>query len=206
MASFNHSTSNPFAGDQAPSSSISRLTPLTSASSHAETQANRVASASPLDSGLNAELQERAGVVMKAAEAQFALSGSWVAFYREMLGTEGLVHRTFPVATEFAQFQKSKQFAELQEMVAALRSHESTKGDTNEPEKMITIRLPKSLHDALTQESNDLNLSINKLCISKLLQRIESRFVPVQQGRRRGRKPGPQGPRKKASPEQNSDN
>ena len=62
---------------------------------------------------------------------------------------------------------------------------------------MITIRLPKSLHDTLRTEADDMNLSINKLCISKLLQRIESRFVPVQQGRRRGRRPGPQGPRKR---------
>ena len=65
------------------------------------------------------------------------------------------------------------------------------------PERKITIRLPKSLHDSLRIESEALKLSINKLCISKLLQRIESRFVPVQQGRRRGRRPGPQGPRKK---------
>jgi hypothetical protein len=62
---------------------------------------------------------------------------------------------------------------------------------------MITIRLPKSLHDSLKEEADELNLSINKLCISKLLQRIESRYVPIQQGRRRGRRPGPQGPRKK---------
>ena len=34
-------------------------------------------------------------------------------------------------------------------------------------------------------ESEEMNLSINKLCISKLLQRIESRFTPIQQGRRR---------------------
>jgi hypothetical protein len=64
---------------------------------------------------------------------------------------------------------------------------------------MITIRLPASLHDALKAEADELNLSINKLCISKLLQRIESRYIPIQQGRRRGRKPGPQGPRPKAT-------
>ena len=93
--------------------------------------------------------------------------------------------------------EKQQEIAELQEMVAAVRSQDSSKGDSAEPERMITIRLPKSLHDSLRIEADDLNLSINKLCISKLLQRIESRFVPVQQGRRRGRRPGPQGPRKK---------
>ncbi|WP_146454533.1 hypothetical protein [Rubripirellula tenax] len=141
---------------------------------------------------------------MKQAQDAFAKTGSWVVFFREILGKEGVVQSAFPDTAGFVQFQQGKQYAELQEMVAALRSQDSSKGDAAEPERMITIRLPKSLHDMLTDESEELNLSINKLCISKLLQRIESRFVPVQQGRRRGRRPGPQGPRKAAVAEQKS--
>ncbi len=80
-------------------------------------------------------------------------------------------------------------------MLAAIRSQDSSKGDAAEPERMITIRLPKSLHEALANESEEVKLSINKLCITKLVQSVESRFVPVQRGRRRGRRPGPQGPR-----------
>jgi predicted HicB family RNase H-like nuclease len=114
-----------------------------------------------------------------------------------MLGSEGVVRKLFTNPTEMRAFEESSEFAELQEMVAAMRSEDSSKGDATEPERMITIRLPKSLHDALRIEADEMNLSINKLCISKLLQRIESRFVPIQQGRRRGRRPGPQGPRKK---------
>ena len=63
-------------------------------------------------------------------------------------------------------------------MVAAMRSQDPSKGDASEPERMITIRLPKSLHDSLKEEADEMNLSINKLCISKLLQRIESRLHP----------------------------
>ncbi len=149
--------------------------------------------------------QSRAAEIMQAAETQFADSGCWVAFYREMLGPAGLVNKTFPTPDEHELFCRGKQFAELQEMVAALRSHEMAKGDMTEPEKMITIRLPQSLHQALTEEGELLNLSINKLCITKLLQRTESRFTPVQQGRRRGRKPGPQKPRTAKAKEQSDD-
>lgn len=134
--------------------------------------------------------------MLRVAEAAFAATGSWVAFYREMLGADGVVRKLFPTSETMRQFEKSSEFAELQEMVAAMRSQDNSKGDAAEPERMITIRLPKSLHDSLRIEAEELNLSINKLCISKLLQRIESRFIPVQQGRRRGRRPGPQGPRK----------
>jgi Rad3-related DNA helicase len=144
-------------------------------------------------------LKQRSREVLRIAEEAFSQTGSWVEFYREMLGADGIVRKLFPEAEEMRAFERSGEFEELQEMIAALRSQDQSKGDATEPERMITIRLPKSLHDSLRIESDELNLSINKLCISKLLQRIESRFIPIQQGRRRGRRPGPQGPRKKQS-------
>ena len=141
---------------------------------------------------------EIASEILKLAADAFAKTGSWVVFYRELLGRNGVAYKSFKTDESMAWFQTTPQHAEIQEMVAALRSQDSAKGDAVEPERMITIRLPKSLHDVLTAESEQMNLSINKLCISKLLQPPESRYIPVQQGRRRGRRPGPQGSRKKS--------
>jgi predicted HicB family RNase H-like nuclease len=143
--------------------------------------------------------KEKAIEILKTAGDAFAATGNWVVFYRDVLGANGIAQRTFDTEAKFEQFQKTPQYAELQEMVAALRSQDTSKGDAVELEKMITIRLPESLHKVLTDEAESMNLSINKLCISKLLQPVEGRFVPVQQGRRRGRRPGPQGSRKKNS-------
>ena len=147
----------------------------------------------------NGELpvEQRGREALRLAQEAFAKTGSWVLFYREILGPTGVVRQLFPKPEQLRIFEASREFAELQEMVAAMRSQDPSKGDASEPERMITIRLPKSLHDSLKEEADEMNLSINKLCISKLLQRIESRFIPIQQGRRRGRRPGPQGPRKK---------
>ena len=148
---------------------------------------------------------ERGREVIRLAQEAFAKTGNWVVFYRELLGANGIVRKLFSDLEELRLFEQSTEFAELQEMVAAMRSQDGSKADASEPERMITIRLPKSLHDALKRESEESNLSINKLCISKLLQPIEGRFIPIQQGRRRGRKPGPQGPRKQlgSQPESN---
>jgi predicted HicB family RNase H-like nuclease len=162
---------------------------------HTEAVSSRL-NLSPLNGEL--PLEERGQEALRLAQEAFTQTGSWVVFYREMLGAEGVVRKLFTESSEMRFFEKSTQFVELQEMVAAMRSQDASKGDSTEPERMITIRLPKSLHDALTIEAEEMNLSINKLCISKLLQRIESRFIPIQQGRRRGRRPGPQGPRKTA--------
>ena len=136
---------------------------------------------------------------LRVAQDAFAKTGNWVVFYREILGVDGVVRKLFTTAEQMRAFETTSEFSELQEMVAAVRSQDTSKGDSAEPERMITIRLPKSLHDSLRAESDEMNLSINKLCISKLLQRIDTRYVPVQQGRRRGRRPGPQGPRKKVN-------
>jgi len=55
-------------------------------------------------------------------------------------------------------------------------------GDTpkaqEEETKVITVRLPVSLHEALREEAHEHRTSVNKLCISKLLQFIDHDFVP----------------------------
>ncbi len=145
---------------------------------------------------VNVPREQKGKEVLRLAQEAFAKTGSWVVFYREMLGVDGIVRKLFSDSESMREFEASDEFAELQEMVAAMRSQDPSKGDSAEPERMITIRLPMSLHDALKVESAEMNLSINKLCISKLLQPVAGRFIPLQQGRRRGRRPGPQGPRK----------
>ncbi|MEL6107377.1 MAG: hypothetical protein AAFU85_15160 [Planctomycetota bacterium] len=139
--------------------------------------------------------QERCAQSLRLAEEAFAKTGSWVIFFREILGVDGVVRRLFTDPDELARFIEGPEYGTLQEMLAAVRSQDQSKSDSAEPERMITIRIPRSLHDLLRVESEACDLSINKLCISKLLQPIESRFIPEQRGRRRGRRPGPQGAR-----------
>ena len=70
---------------------------------------------------------------------------------------------------EYVKFEQSEEFAEIQKMVAGLRTRKAG-GGKNEPTRVITVRLPESLHEALKAEASDHNTSMNKLCISKLLQ------------------------------------
>jgi hypothetical protein len=49
---------------------------------------------------------------------------------------------------------------------------------------VITVRLPKSLHEALRHEAHNHKTSMNKLCISKLLQVIADDLVPSDLERR----------------------
>lgn len=127
-------------------------------------------------------LAERVGEVREAAFEAFARTGNWVVFYRELLGVDGICRKAFPDPDEWERFVASDVYRDLQEMLAALRGQDLDKAAAAEPEKMITIRIPVSLHAALHSEAKAANLSLNKLCISKLLQSIDSRFVPDHRG------------------------
>ncbi len=150
------------------------------------------------------DFETRCRRAAELCEEAFAMTGSWVVFFREMLGRKGVVAKLFPDQEERQAFIQREEYATVQEALAAVRSQDQSKSDAAEPERMITIRIPRSLHEVLQDEADECSLSINKLAISKLLQPVNPRFVPEQRGRRRGRRPGPQGTREKHNQAANS--
>jgi predicted HicB family RNase H-like nuclease len=94
----------------------------------------------------------------------------WVTFFREVLGVSGAARKVFASQEEFVAFEKSDEYGAIQQMVNGLRLRKGGAGAQYEPTRVITVRLPESLHEALKAEASDHNTSMNKLCISKLLQ------------------------------------
>lgn len=137
-------------------------------------------------------LEHRAAQVLRMAEEAFALTGSWVVFYRTMLAPGGVVDQLYTNSVARRYFETTREFAELLEMVTAIRSQDDSGSGTHEPTRMITIRVPRSLHAATIRESEELELSINAYCVTKLLQPANPRFTPLELGKRRGRRAGPQ--------------
>lgn len=107
--------------------------------------------------------------VLQVAKPLFHEKPDWVTFFRETLGVKGAARAVFPSQEEYVLFEQSTEFAEIQKMVASLRTRKAG-GSKNEATRVITVRLPESLHEALKAEASDHNTSMNKLCISKLLQ------------------------------------
>jgi len=132
---------------------------------------------------LEARTTNKRQEVLRVAQGLFQQSPDWVSFYREVLGLGGVVRQAFTTAEHLAEFEQSDEYAEIQAMLAKLRAlpnKEPIKLDeTNgESTRVITVRMPKSLHEALKLEAHDRKTSMNKLCISKLLQVIDEDLVP----------------------------
>ena len=133
----------------------------------------------------------RGAEILRLANEAFAQTGSWVVFYREMMGVGGVVDQVFPDPADRRSFETSPEFRELLEMLTSLRSVDQSKVNAYEPSRVITIRMPRSLHNSIVREAAELELSINKFCLTKLLQPAAKRFTPEESGKVRGRRPGP---------------
>lgn len=118
--------------------------------------------------------------VQRIARALFHQSPHWVTFFREVLGANGVVKNIF-ADEEISAFETTDEYLEIQQMVAQLRARVQPERP-DEPTRVITIRLPQSLHEALTDEAHAHRTSVNKLCISKLLQVVDEELIPNAKG------------------------
>jgi predicted HicB family RNase H-like nuclease len=117
--------------------------------------------------------------IKDAIETLFATKPDWVKFYREVMGLQGLVREAFPTMEAMAEFEQTETYRQIHRMVTELRRQAPPEDLEEEATKVITVRIPQSLHEALRIEAYEHHTSMNKLCISKLLQFIDGENVPA---------------------------
>ncbi|HUT12194.1 MAG TPA: toxin-antitoxin system HicB family antitoxin [Thermoguttaceae bacterium] len=116
--------------------------------------------------------------VQQLAQSLYTQSPDWMTFYREVFGLQGAIRQRFPTRSQLDEFEQTEAYREIQEMLAKLREHKPPVTNPEEPTQAITVRLPKSVHEALRVEAHEHRTSMNKLCISKLLQFIDDELIP----------------------------
>jgi len=122
-------------------------------------------------------MDRRARQVLRFAEALFEKNPDWVTFFREILGVNGVVSKLYPKVEDMDEFERSEANTRVQYLITRLRERPD-EGQNRVPQRMITVRLPAPLHAALVAEADKRRVSMNSLCISKLLQMIDDEHVP----------------------------
>jgi len=125
--------------------------------------------------------------ILTVAENLYRQDPDWVTFFREVVGVDGAVRKNFPTFEELTVFEQSEEFDAIQKMLVKLREKRATADPETEPTRVITVRLPKSMHEYLRTEAHDLRTSMNKLCISKLLQVIDEEMIPNERSGSNGK-------------------
>ena len=134
--------------------------------------------ATPTTPPMAASEENRRREVYRIAGELYRQNPDWVTFFREVLGVEGVARRVYPSTDDFLSFEQTEEYTEIQQMVAKLRESNRAQAQGSEPTRVITVRLPKSLHESLRTEAHERRTSMNKLCISKLLQVIDGNLIP----------------------------
>ena len=116
--------------------------------------------------------------VLQVADNLYRQDPDWVTFFREVVGIDGILRKKFPSFEELTKFEQTDEFDRIQKMLVKLREKRNASDPETEPTRVITVRLPKSMHEYLRTEAHDLRTSMNKLCISKLLQVIGEEMIP----------------------------
>ena len=132
-----------------------------------------MASRSEAQSTVPESTDPQATSVLQVAERLHAMGPDWVVFVREVLGVEGIVRRSFPSATALSHFECSPQYARIREMLDDLRNRQRERPTSREAQRVVTVRMPRSLHESLKAEADTMRVSINTLCISKLLKILD---------------------------------
>ncbi len=114
---------------------------------------------------------QRCQLVLAKAQEIRAHQSDWVVFFREMLGVNGFARSVFDNPDEYLQFEQSRTYAEIQKIISEMRGEQPAK--KVEETKVITVRLPESLHESLKAEAQEHHTSMNKLCITKLLKALD---------------------------------
>lgn len=117
----------------------------------------------------------QAAAVLQVAERLYGMDPEWVVFFREILGVDGMVRRTFSDPESLIRFECSPQYARIREMLDTLRSRQQDRPAEREAQRVVTVRMPRSLHETLKNEAGLLRVSVNTLCISKLMKLLDER-------------------------------
>jgi len=123
------------------------------------------------------EFARQCSEVHRIAAAFFDEAPDWVTFFRDILGVNGVVRRCFTSFDEVAKFERTEYYTSIQKMLVKLR--ERRVDGESEPTRVMTVRIPRSVHEYLRTEAHDLRTSMNKLCLTKLLRSIEQEMIPA---------------------------
>ena len=117
-----------------------------------------------------------AAAVLEVAERLHSMKPEWVVFFREVLGVDGIVRRTFNTPEALVRFECTPHYARIREMLDELREseRERERPADRETQRVVTVRMPSALHETLKAEADQMRVSINTLCISKLMKLIDS--------------------------------
>ena len=124
-----------------------------------------------------AKTQTPAQELLALARVAAKKSTGWIELSNEIYGLGGPFARLFPDLASRTAFAKSAEYEELSAMIESLSAPVEDRAGPVVSGKLL-LRLPVSLHAALTREAEQEGVSVNQLCVAKLSAQLAAIVRP----------------------------
>jgi predicted HicB family RNase H-like nuclease len=115
----------------------------------------------------------KAQQAVEMAREAAATAKDWRDFWNVLFGINGQLTELFPTRAQREQFAKTEEHAAIMALLEQLQAEEEGVPEPPSDAKgRFVLRLPKSLHAALTAEAKAEGVSLNQLCVAKLATRL----------------------------------
>jgi hypothetical protein len=122
------------------------------------------------------EIMAKAKQVLKFAESRAKEAADWLELHFALFGVGGIANDLFTTETERTAFCRTVEYKRLLSLMDTL-----PRPVNKEPRELvstangaISVRLPRSVHGALLAEAKAEGVSLNQLCLSKLVAQLRA--------------------------------
>lgn len=125
---------------------------------------------------VSSKIVAKARMVLEFAEQRTAQAADWVELSNALFGLGGKATEAFPTERERTAFCKTEEYKRILALMDRLpappvRELVELASSAN---GAISVRLPRSVHAALLAEARAEGVSLNQLCVSKLVAQLRT--------------------------------
>jgi hypothetical protein len=118
----------------------------------------------------------KARQVLEFAQERAAKAADWIELSNALFGLGGKATELFPAESERTAFCLTDEYKQILSLMNTL-PHPPVKGFVDmiaSANGAISVRLPRSVHAALLAEAKAEGVSLNQLCVAKLIAQLRA--------------------------------
>jgi hypothetical protein len=122
------------------------------------------------------QIATKARQVLDFAEASAKEVADWLELHFALFGVDGKATELFPTEAERSAFLRTGEYKQVLALLDALpRPKKSALREViSSANGAISVRLPRSVHAALLAEAKAEGVSLNQLCVAKLVAQLRA--------------------------------
>ena len=116
----------------------------------------------------------KAQQLLEIADSSHPEVADWLELHFALFGEDGKANELFPTETERAAFLRTAEYKRLLTLMDRLPRPErkDIRELVSSANGAISVRLPRTVHAALLAEAKAEGVSLNQLCVSKLVAQL----------------------------------